>query len=75
MQDVSVSPMVTDHQHSISRCFTYVAKCCWFGGTLRYGQEPESRPKPVLKLGLGAGAARDGVFAPVLSIFHSFAPW
>jgi hypothetical protein len=35
---------------------------------LRYGQEPKSRSKPVLKLGLGAGAARNGVFAPVLSI-------
>jgi hypothetical protein len=28
----------------------------------------ESRSRPVIKLGLGAGAARDGVLAPVLSI-------
>jgi hypothetical protein len=28
----------------------------------------ESRSRPVIKLGLGAGAARDGVFAPVPSI-------
>jgi hypothetical protein len=41
---------------------------------LHHGQETKSRSRPVLKLGLGAGAAGDGVFAPVLPFWWPAIP-